>query len=218
MDHASDNSQVFHSFVLEAEAGRARDGSAQGWDLDGWIGHDDNRLWLKSEKKTFGGYDKKFESQALYGRKVSQFWDGQFGIRHDFNTDFSHEQVNYLTAGFEGITPYQFETDAHVFLSEKGNWSARLKQEVDVLITQKLILQPYFEADFFAQDVPQLNVKSGLSELEVGALTWYELNRKFAPYISFRYNSKMFGTRNLAQGQGVRTDNFICNIGLRLRF
>lgn len=216
--HADDHPKIFHAFTLEAEAGRARDGGAQGWDLDGWIGNDFDRLWLKSEKKSFGKYEKKSEVQALYSRNISQFWDAQFGVRHDFKTDFTSHSVNYLTLGLEGLAPYFFESDAHIFLSDEGNFSARLKQEIDILITQKLIFQPYFEADFFAQDVPKLEVESGLSELEVGALTRYEITRKFAPYFSLRYHCKTFGTANLAKKNGERVDNFIAAIGLRLKF
>jgi copper resistance protein B len=217
-EHGRDHLQIFHAFTVEADAGEARDGSARGWDLDGWIGGDINRLWLKSEKKTFGQYERKSEIQALYSRNISQFWDGQFGLRHDFRTDFSSEQVNYLSLGIEGLAPYFFETDAHVFLSDQGNFSARLKQEIDLLLTQKLIAQPYFEADFFAQNLPELEVKSGLAELELGITTRYEISRKFAPYLALRYHRKTFGTADLAKQTGERADNFIAAIGLRLKF
>lgn len=49
--HSDDHKQIFHSFALEAEAGRDNNDNAHGWDLDGWIGTDFDRLWLKSEKK-----------------------------------------------------------------------------------------------------------------------------------------------------------------------
>ena len=217
--HGDEHKQLFHAFTLEAEAGNANDGKgARGWDLDGWIGNDVNRLWIKSEKKTYGEYEQKSEVQALYSRNISQFWDAQIGIRHDFSTDFSSQSLNYLNIGIEGLAPYFFETDAHVFLSEKGNVSARLKQEFDILITQKFIMQPFVEADFFVQDVKELNVSSGLSVLEVGALVRYEISRKFAPYFSLRYNTKTFATKNLSQKNGEPTESFILGFGLRLKF
>lgn len=113
--HSDDHKQIFHSFALEAEAGRDNNDNAHGWDLDGWIGTDFDRLWLKSEKKTYGKYEKKSEVQALYGRNISQFWDAEIGLRHDFTTDFSSQKVDYLTAGLQGLAPYLFETDAHIF-------------------------------------------------------------------------------------------------------
>lgn len=216
--HGGDHPQIFHAFTVETDIGGAKDGGAQTFDLDGWIGNDYDRLWLKSEQKTFGEYDQKSEIQALYGKNISQFWDAQFGVRHDFRTDFSSQNVNYLTLGFEGLAPYFFETNAQIFLSDQGNYSARLKQEIDVLITQKLIMQPYFEAEFFAQNVPKLNVKSGLAEIEAGILTRYEITRKFAPYLALRYHTKTFNTANLAQKNGERVNDAILSIGLRLKF
>lgn len=216
--HGDDHPQIFHSFTLEADAGKDRDGTAKSWDLDGWVGGDFNRLWLKSEGKKFSNYEKKSEVQALYSRNISTFWDAQFGLRHDFKTDFSSQNVNYLTIGLEGLAPYFFETDAHIFVSDAGNFSARLKQEIDIFITQKLITQPYFEADFFAQDVPKLEVRQGLSELEIGALTRYEFSRKFAPYFALRYHRKTFGTASLARKIGEEVDNFIASAGIRLKF
>ncbi|NBV28943.1 hypothetical protein EBS02_08020 [bacterium] len=107
--------------------------------------------------------------------------------------------MNYLTVGLEGLAPYMFETIAQIFLSDQGNYSARFKQEVDIFITQRLIMQPYFETEIFAQDVEKLEVKSGISDLELGLITRYEISRKFAPYFALRYHTKTFGTANLAK-------------------
>ncbi len=219
MHHGSDHPQIFHAFTVEVDAGQdSKNMGATALDLDGWIGGDFNRLWLKSEKKTFGKYDKKSEVQALYGRNIAQFWDAQIGVRHDFSTDFSSQNVNYLTLALEGLAPYLFETNIQIFISDQGNYSARLKQEIDVLITQKLILQPYFEAEFFAQNVPKQQVKSGLAEIEAGIITRYEITRKFAPYFALRYHAKTYGTANEARSSGDMVEDFISSIGVRLRF
>lgn len=216
--HGDDHPQIFHAFTLEGEVGEARDGRSKGFDFSGWVGGDYNRLWLKSEKKNYGNYEEKFEVQALYSRNFTQFWDAQIGVSHDFSTDFTSQNVNYLTIGLEGLAPYMFETEAQIFLSDKGNYSARFKQEIDILITQKLILKPYFETEIFAQDVRELEVKSGISDLEVGLMTRYEITRKFAPYFALRYHTKTFGTADLARDLGERVDNFIVSVGLRLKF
>ena len=218
MTHGSDHPQIFHSFTLDSDIGEGNGGLSGAIDLNGWIGTDENRLWLKNQTKAYKDYDTKTEFQALYGKNIAQFWDAQIGVRHDINTDFSSHSVDYLTIGMEGLAPYFFETEAQVFVSNQGNYSAHLKQEVDLFITQKLITQPYFEADFFAQDVAQLEVASGLSEVEVGALTRYEITRNFAPYFALRYNRKTFGTEEIAKKNHDRISDFITSIGLRLRF
>jgi len=216
--HGNDHLQIFHAFTFEAEDGEGQEGNTHGWDLDGWIGGDFNRLWLKSEKKDSKNYESKSEVQALYGLNFSDFWDAQIGIRHDFKTDFSDHSLDYFTIGLEGLAPYFFETDAHLFVSQDGNTSARLKQEFDFFLTQKLITQPYLEADFFAQNVVKLEVRRGLSELEIGTITRYEITKKFAPYVALRYNTKIGGTKEYAQKIGEKLDNFIIAVGIRLRF
>lgn len=218
MQHGDDHNQIFHAFTLEADVGEARDGRSKGFDFSGWLGGDYNRLWINSEKKNYGNYEEKFEAQALYSRNFAQFWDAQIGVSHDFSTDFTTQKLSYLTIGLEGLAPQMFETKAQIFLSEKGNYSARLKQEVDIFLTQRLITQPYFETEIFAQDVNELEVKSGISDLEIGTETRYEITRKFAPYIALRYHTKTFGTADLARQLGQRVDNFIAAAGIRLRF
>ncbi|MGB1540380.1 MAG: copper resistance protein B, partial [Rickettsiales bacterium] len=41
--------QIFHGFTLEADYGTGESDPVASWDLDGWIGGDYNKLWLKSE-------------------------------------------------------------------------------------------------------------------------------------------------------------------------
>lgn len=217
-EHGDDHPQIFHAFTVEGDIGEARDGNAENFDLSGWVGGDYNRLWLRSEKKEYGEYEEEFQVQALYSRNFAQFWDAQVGVAHDFSTDFTSNNVNYLTIGLEGLAPYMFETIAQVFLSDQGNYSARFKQEVDIFITQRLIMQPYFETEIFAQDAEKLEVRSGISDLELGLITRYEISRKFAPYFALRYHTKTFGTANLAKQLGERVDNSIVSVGVRLRF
>ena len=217
-EHGDDHAQIFHAFTLEADVGEARDGKSKGFDFSGWVGGDYDRLWLNSEKKNYGNYEEKFEVQALYSKNFSQFWDAQIGVSHDFSTDFTTQNVNYLTIGLEGLAPQWFETKAQIFLSDQGNYSVRFKQEVDILITQKLITQPYFETEIFTQDVKKLEVERGISDFEIGVATRYEITRKFAPYLALRYHTKTFGTANFAKRAGERVDNFIIAVGVRLRF
>lgn len=216
--HAADHQKIFHAFTFDSDIGEGNSGLSGATNLNGWIGTDYDRLWLKNETKAFKNYDTKTEFQALYGRNVSQFWDAQIGVRHDLSTDFSSHSVDYLTIGLEGLAPYFFETEAQMFVSNYGNYSAHLKQSIDLFITQKLITQPYAEFDFFAQDVPKIKVAHGLSELEFGVLTRYEITHRFAPYFALRYNRKTFGTEEIAKQDHDRISDFIGSIGLRLRF
>jgi copper resistance protein B len=150
----------------------------------------------------------------MYSRNVAEFWDAQVGIRYD-------EQPNstaYMVAGFEGLAPYFFETEAHLFVSDEGDVSARIRQENDLLITQKLIAQPYIEVNFSAQDVLEQEIGAGLTSGEFGIQTRYEITRKFAPYIDARYERKFGETSNIAKEHGENQDDFIASVGLRVMF
>ncbi len=205
---------AFHMFRFEADYGGGKDGAVASWDFDGWIGGDDNKLWLKSEGGRANGKLEDAEFWALYSRNIATFWDAQIGLRHDTQP----VSTSYLTLGFNGLAPYFFETEAHLFISNKGDVSARLREENDFLITQKLILQPYAEINIFAQDVPEQDIGSGLSSGAVGLQTRYEITRKFAPYIDMRYEHKFGETSSIAKSNGENNDNFIGSIGLRLMF
>lgn len=207
--------QIFHMMRLETNIGANRDGTLYSWDLDGWVGTDENKMWLKVEgAKEDGKTAEKAEYWAMYSRNVSQFWDAQGGIRFD-------EQPNsttYFVAGINGLAPYFFETEAHIFLSEDGDVAARLRQENDFLITQRLIIQPYMELNFSAQDVPELEIGQGITSGEFGAQTRYEITRQFAPYIDLRYERKFGETSTIARKHSENRDDAIASVGLRLMF
>lgn len=207
-------SEIYHAFRVEADTGAGQEGPVSGWDVNGWIGSDENKLWLKSEGEVSDGATEQAEIWALYSRNVATFWDVQAGIRHDFQP----HSTSHLALGVEGLAPYFFETEAHLFFSDEGDVSARLREENDFLVTQRLILQPYAEINLFAQDVPELDVGAGLADAELGLQTRYELTRKFAPYVDFRYERKFGETSSIAKDHGEDNDDFIAGIGLRLMF
>lgn len=206
---------VFHMFRLEADAGSNTDGtSLQSWDLDGWIGTDENKLWLKSEGERAGNKLESAEFWALYSRNISTFWDAQAGIRYDTKP----ESTAYLTLGINGLAQQWFETEAHLFVSEHGDVTARLRQENDLLLSQKLILQPYVEVGLSAQDVHEQDVGAGVTDGKIGLQTRYEFTRKFAPYVDVHYGRKFGETASIAKNHGEDNDELAGSIGLRLMF
>lgn len=206
--------QIFHMFRLEADAGSGRHDPVQSWDFDGWVGTDENKLWLKSEGEVKDEVTEQSEFWALYSRNISTFWDAQVGIRHDTAPDVT----TYVVAGFEGLAPYFFETEVHLFVSDEGDVSARLRQENDFLLTQRLILQPYLEMNAFAQDIAELEVGAGLSDMELGLQTRYEITRHIAPYLDVRYERKLGETASIARRNGEDRDDAIASVGIRLMF
>lgn len=207
-------SEIWHRFLLEGDYGAGQEGPVASWDLDGWIGTDENKLWLKSEGEDSDSSLEQAEFWALYSRNIAEFWDAQVGIRHDTQP----VSTSYLALGFEGLAPYFFETEAHLFVSDEGDVSARLRQENDFLLTQRLILQPYAEINLSAQDVEEQEIGAGFTEGEIGLQTRYEITRKFAPYVDLRYERKFSETASIAEDEGEDKDDFVAALGIRFMF
>ncbi|MEW6449155.1 MAG: copper resistance protein B [Pseudomonadota bacterium] len=182
------------------------------WDGQAWFGGDINRLVLKSEGSgTRRRGLEEAEIQALYSRAVGVFTDVQAGVRYDFKPNPSR---TYATVGVQTIFPYWFEFEGALFLSTKGELLARLEGTYDLLLTQRLILQPRVELNFAAQNSPDINVGSGLSNAELGLRLRYEFRREFAPYIGVSYDQKIGRTADYARAEGedVRAVKFVTGI------
>jgi len=185
------------------------------WDAQGWWGGDYDKLWIKSEGETklHGGSVEEAELQALYSRAISPFWDIQFGLRHDFHP---HPSRSYGAFSVQGLAPHWFDVDASAFISEEGDISARLEVEYDLLLTQRLILQPRFETNFAIQEVSELGVGSGVNNVELDARLRYEISREFAPYMGISWTRKLGKTADLTRAGGGSVDTASFLLGLKV--
>lgn len=184
--HAVHDSAI-HSFFLidQLEWQDADDGSALSWDASGWIGGDIDRLWLRSEGERLNGKTEEAELQALWGHAVSPWWDLVAGVRQDFKPG---DPQTWAAFGVQGMALYNFEAEATAFIGEGGQSAARLEGDYDILLTNRLILQPTAEANFYGKNDPARGVGSGLSDTELGLRLRYEIRREFAPYIGVTWN------------------------------
>jgi copper resistance protein B len=186
------------------------------WDGEAWFGGDLNRLVVKSEGE--GGFDSGLESgeiQALYSRAISPYFDLQVGIRQDIQQG---PKRTFATIGFEGLAPYWFETEGALFLSTEGELLGRLEGTYDLRLTQRWILQPRLEANLSAQDIPELGLGSGLTNLEAGLRLRYEVTREFAPYVGVSWDRKFGGTADFARAAGNDALDTSLVLGVRTWF
>ena len=122
----------------------------------------------------------------LYSRNISDFWDVQTGVRYrqenlaEPSTNQQNERFDAVF-GLHGLAPYFFETDAHVYVGEDDFVGLKLKTERDLLLTQKLIMQPFVELDVILNDQAANAKKTGLSHATLGLETRYELSKKLMP-------------------------------------
>jgi copper resistance protein B len=182
------------------------------WDGEAWLGGDLDRLVVKSEGEgAFGRRLEEGEVQALYSRAISTTFDVQAGVRQDLGRS---PRRTYATLGVEGLTPYRFEMEAALFLSDKGDWLARWEGWYDERITERLILQPRVELNFAAQDVRADGIGAGLDRAELGLRLRYELARTFAPYIGVSHEQRTGHGAAFARAEGedVATTRFVAGV------
>lgn len=88
----------------------------------------------------------------------------------------------------------------------------------DILISQRLILQPRLEGNAALQGREKFGVGSGLNDTEVGLRLRYEIYRKFAPYIGVRWGQSFGNTEDLLRRKGENTleSSLVC--GVRMWF
>ena len=199
---------------LEYRAGKGAD--SHHWEGEGWIGGDINRFAFRTEGEgEIGGPLQNAELQALYRRAIDPWFNLEAGVRHDIRPE---PQRTYAVVGIAGLAPYWFDLDAHAFLSDKGDAHLRLEASYDQRITQRLILQPAAEVNIAAQDVPELNIGSGISDVELGIRLRYEFAREFAPYVGVNWERKLGGTARFARAEGEGASEVSFVMGIRFWF
>lgn len=198
---------------LEAQAREGRNGYL--WDVQGYYGTPTDRFWFKSEGEgAFGDRVEDAEVQALYSKAVAPFWDLQAGIRQDM----VGPGRTYAVAGVQGLAPYMFEIDAALFLSHRGDLTARVEAEVDQRITQRLILQPRVELALSAQNVPELGIGAGIDSVEAGLRLRYEVVREFAPYIGVEQGWRVGDSADFSRAKGEDPSVTSYVVGVRFWF
>ena len=169
------------------------DENTRAWEGSFWIGYDLNKLYLYSEGEATSDGLESSQNELVFSRAIAAFWDIQIGMTYDKNEDASK---TWGEVAISGLAPYYFETRAALLVNGDGNVGLRLDAEYEALITQKLILTPSFEADFYTKDDAKLGIGSGLSNIEAGLRLRYEFVREFAPYIGVTWEKTFANTRD----------------------
>jgi len=186
------------------------------WDGQGWVGTDYDRLWIKSEGTLQGnGTLEDGQQQFLYDRAITTYFDLHGGLRSDID---SRPTRNWAAFGIQGLAPYFFDLEVTGFVSGEGHLAAKLEASYDLLITQRLILQPQLELNVYSKADPARLVGAGFSDIDTGLRLRYEFNRKFAPYLGVVYEGRFGQTANFARQAGESTGDFRFVFGIRAWF
>lgn len=184
----------------------------------GWVGGDYNRLWLYTEGvKPKSGKLEDVDVQVLFGRLVAPFWDLQAGLRY-YKPRSGAPARNYAVLGLQGLAPYRFGVQTAAFISERGDVSARAEVEYELLVSQRLILQPRLATNIALQEVKEQGIGRGLNDLELGLRMRYEIKREFAPYIGVSWQKLYGGTAQFARDRGEENHRWRLLAGVRVWF
>lgn len=183
------------------------------WKGRGWVGKDRDRLWLRTEGESESGRLESAEVHLLYGRAISPWWDVVAGVRQDLRPG---DPQTWAAIGVQGLAPYWFEVEATAYVGGSGRTRFTFETEYELLLTNRLVLQPLLELDVHGKADPERGVGAGLSEVETGLRLRYELRREVAPYVGVTWSRKTFGTADLAHEAGERTSGARIAVGLRL--
>lgn len=190
-------------------------GTGQAWEAQGWIGTDRHRLWLRSEGEREGGRTESADVEVLYGRPVARWWDLVAGVRHDIAPGGDR---NFAALGVMGVAPQKFEIEATVYLGASGQTAARVEAEYELLLTNRLILQPVVEAQWHGQRDAARGIGTGLGTVEAGLRLRYEFTRRFAPYVGVVHERNFGGTADAMRDAGEATRDTRVVAGVRLWF
>ena len=120
--------------------------------------------------------------------------------------------------GVAGIAPYRFDIEATAFFADGGDNAARVEATYELLITQRWILEPRLELDWYGQDEPALGLASGLARSEGGLRLRYEIRREVAPYVGLVRGHSFGRTADLRRATGRDTDDTRLVAGIRVWF
>jgi len=171
------------------------------WDGQGWVGTDYDKLWIKSEGTLqSNGVLEDGQQQFLYARAITTYFDLQAGLRSDID---SRPTRNWAAFGIQGLAPYFFDLEPTGYVSGQGHLAAKLEASYDLLLTQRLILQPQIELNIYSKADPSRLVGAGFSDIDTGLRLRYEFSRTFAPYLGIvmRGNS---ARRRILRGKRAR--------------
>ena len=163
---------------LELEGGSG--GTPLNWDGQAWYGGDYDKVWLKTEGSPDPSNQDTSRNELLWDHALARWWDVQAGVRYDGGRGPAR---GWAALGIEGLAAYWFDVEATLYVGEGGRTAARLRIEHDLLITQRLIVQPEFEANVYGKADAAREVGSGWSDLQIGLRIRYEIRRELAPYV-----------------------------------
>ena len=208
--------QPYHRFQLDELEGQwTNKDASSAWDGELYWGNDVDKLAFKSEGRVTGSNVADARAELLWDRIVRRWWSGQLGLRHDWGDG---PERDWAAVGVRGLAPYSFDVEAAFYIGESGRTALRFAAHYELLITQRLILQPKAELNAYGKDDPDRGLMSGLSDIDLGLRLRYEFRREIAPYVGVSWASALGQTSDLQHANGGDPSQWLFLAGLRITF
>jgi copper resistance protein B len=165
---------------LESRNGDAED--FQEFQGEVWIGDSYQRALLRTELELREQTIEESKTELLYRRAITPFWNLEVGGRYDHG---DNEHREWFALGVSGLAPYWFELSATAYIGPEGHSAATIEAEYDLYLTQRLILQPKAELDFYGDSDLEAGHGKGLSKSLLGFRLRYDYDRQFSPYVGY---------------------------------
>ncbi|WP_408744160.1 copper resistance protein B [Acetobacter okinawensis] len=204
MPPVMDHNTYFHVLMEQFEGRYTAGDSLLRYSGQSWFGTDHDKLWIKSEGTVDGhGQMTDGDHEFLYDHAISTYFDLQAGVRLDLDSGPTRA---WGAVGVQGLALYFFDVSATAYFNAQGV-AGKLEGSYDLLITNRLILQPQAELNFYSHTDAQRNVSQGFSDIDAGLRLRYEFKRKIAPYIAVTYAGHYGNTANHAANWRGTADN-----------
>lgn len=187
---------------LEWQRNGAESGATLG--SHGWVGFDRDRLWFRVDADAHHGRIAHAQAQVLYGRQFSQWWDVVAGVRQDVRPGPAR---TWGAIGVQGLAPYRFDVQATAYVGASWRTLVRFETKHDLLLTNRLVLQPIAEVEIAGKADPDRSADAGGGSADAGFRVRYEWRRDLAPYIGVAWRREWRSTAGVsgADGEGAGT-------------
>ena len=190
-------------------------GNPLSWDVDAWVGRDLTKIWVRSQGERRGDETERAEIEVLFGKSVARWWDVLAGVRHGVEPG---ESQDWLAVGVRGTAPYRFEIEATAYAANGGRTGLRVETQRDLLVTNRLILQPQLELNWYGEADSARQRGAGLADAELGVRLRYEIRREVAPYVGLVRERSFGRTAALRRNAGRDADDTRLVAGIRVWF
>jgi copper resistance protein B len=209
-----DDRKRFGKVMLDRLEWRDTDPSSAEWEAAAWYGGDFDKLWAETEGEHVDGkIDARVE--VAWDHIISAWWSTRLGLRSDVGDEPARSWVAF---GIAGLAPGFVELEAMAYVGDGGRTALRLATEYDLLLTQRLVLQPALEINAYGEDDPERLIGAGFSDLELGLRLRYEIRRELAPYLGVNWSKRFGDSADFARAAGEDPDEISFVAGLRAWF